>query len=224
MFNSSYTKIGERIDMTIRMQEHGPDVIALMKSVMENGVYGNTDVSEVRDKMYGALKKRYDLRDWFVVVYQSNIRSMAEAKFHQFDGRFYWVTDSYFMTAAAMSFPTKLNTQSAFLVAPRYFPAGIDNICGKTNQVSAQQMFNAAIRASPNFIGSVNYGAIAKSYFSGGPGVYIGFNVMISSKFGPLVQGTIKNCDETFNSHLSYQPYALFILPETRRFTIPEKE
>lgn len=226
MFETSNKLIYDRIKTTVRMQESPSDV----QSIMKNAMAGSSSVKTVLDSMYNALRKRYDLRDWFVVVYQYGTNSaMKNDNQHYFDKNFIWVKNHNGKDAAVMSFPTDLNRQKNELDSNKRNAIRNSGVCNKGNQnVGA----NALVNAMHDKVNGINVGSILSHYYdSCGWGTVSRTN--IEYKFGQLIGGEFLQCTNiqedsgvniNFPSFKCWPGFGIYNLPLTRKFTVPENE
>jgi len=230
VFESSYTAIGSRIEVTVRMQETDQ----VVKNIMYGNMYGDT--MSARETLYAALKRRYDQRDWFVIVFKydkdyfyssknSNSSARLPGNEQYFDNNFYYVTSGG-KDAVAISFPTKLNTKKVELDSTTI--SQIDSYdCNENNQHSAYDLVNAMHRKVDPYCPGINIGAIPKEWCTpcAKPADWHATS-WEAYKFGPFVGGKVKSCDNksggTDNNR--YQPFAIYNVPPTRKFTVPEDE
>ena len=208
------------------------ETVEEVTNIMRNNMGSNTMTS--RDIVYNALKKRYDQRDWFVVVYKydkdyylsrgNNARTPNDE--HYFDGNFYRVY-AYGMDAAAISFPTKLNTQKVVFNSATTNQINTYN-CNKDNQQSPNDLVQAMHARVDPYCPGINIGAIPKEWCSPCTALIDEWHPTSweAYKFGPLVGGLLKSCDNKNNGlpSFEYQPFAIFNLPPTRKYTVPEEE
>jgi hypothetical protein len=228
MFESSYTAIGSRIEVTVRMQETEEEV----EGIMIDNMYGDT--MSARERVYAALKQRYDQRDWFVIVFKydkdyfsskNNNSPRLPNNEQYFDNNFYYVGWGG-KDAVAISFPTKLNTKKVELDATTI--SQIDSYdCNKNNQQSAYNLVQAMHRKVDPYCPGINIGAIPKMYCSPCAKPPDWHETSWEAyKFGPFVGGRIKSCDNKSGGtdNNEYQPFAIYNVPPTRKFTVPEDE
>lgn len=237
-FESNYTAIGIRIKQTVRMQEYGPEVVTIIINAMSKG--GNTMTN--KENVYAALKERYSYRDWFVVVYTYNkdykllangdVRTPIDE--HYFGELFYQVTYNT-QHVAAISFPTNNNTEKASLNSATITAVNNKAVCGKNNQnqQSAKRLADAMRDQIKSSCPNCNIGVIPKEYCSpcvgGWPIEQWHACSWQAYKFGNYIDGELYSCNSKdgnglINGYNGYQPFAIFTLPPTRKFTIAEKE
>lgn len=215
------------------MQENRSEVEYIMWSAMAKG--GNTMTN--KNNVYAALKARYSSRDWFVIVYDYNKdyfklndgEARAPDSEHYFEPSFYRIKYNG-KDAAAMSFPTNNNKEKASLNSQTISAVNSYN-CAKGNQQSARDVVNGMRNQIKSVCPNCNIGAVPKMWCS--PCHYITVKWHECSwqayTFGSLVDGRQKSCDNKENENpgnLSngYQPFAIFVLPPTRPYTVPESE
>ena len=227
LFESSYTAIGIRINQTIEGQEYRPEVAEFMNDILIQHCGSSNSHKTVSQTLFDELSLRWDQRSWFVIVYSRPDGSIADNE-HYFDGSFYWVGSGNCKRAAALSFPTRQNSQK-----PEQFDTqtvnAINNYgCNKDNQDYASDMVRTMHDQVNPFCPNVNVGSVATAFMHdndvfGGDWTGITYAITQSSEIDKRTKECNGRNDNTFDGN-KYNPLHIFNLPPTRPYLIPETE
>ena len=225
LFESSYTAIDVRFNVTRDGQQYYSDVSQLMRDILSQKCSRNH--SEVSKALHDGLSSRWNQRGWFVVVYSRSDGTLAGNEDHS-DASFYYAGLSTCKFAAAISFPTGQNTQT-----PVQFDTdtetAIDNYyCDKHNQDDGHTMVSSMHTQVDPVCPGVNVAAVATEYiydedFFGADWAAITYVIKTSSGVDERTK-QCNNKNDNIDDGNTYRPYHIFNLPPTRPYTIPEEE